>query len=68
MENKDKDIAKLVQDVLKAHERFSDISADSDCTLCNDAQWWADNGFTEAERRAFCASIGCPIPPEGDVA
>lgn len=66
------DTAKLkaaVKDVLKAHEHFKALTeSDTDCTLCNDAQWWADNGFTEAERRAFCASIGCPIPPEGDVA
>lgn len=60
---KDKHIASVVRDVIKAHERFLEETLDDDCTLCNNAQWWIDNGFTEAERRAFCNSIGCPIPP-----
>lgn len=52
-----------VKDVLKAIDHFKALTTDQDCTLCNDAQWWIDNGFSEAERRAFCLSIGCPIPP-----
>ena len=33
-----------------------------DCDVCNDAQWWADHGFSEAERQFFCgpAGINCP--------
>lgn len=65
MDNKDKDIAKAVRDVLKAQAHFKELTAsDSDCTLCNDAQWWIDNGFTMAERVAFCNSIGCPVTPD----
>lgn len=64
---KDKKIAGLVREVIKAHEQFLEETQDADCTLCNDAQWWIDNGFSHAERVAFCNSIGCPIPPEGEV-
>lgn len=62
--DKDNQIVAAVNAALKALEHFRSLtSEDDDCTLCNNAQWWIDNGFTEAERRAFCNSIGCPIPP-----
>lgn len=62
---KDK-LVQAVKDFLKAQAQVKELTAnDGDCTLCNDEQWWIDNGFTEAERRAFCNSIGCPVAPEG---
>ncbi len=32
------------------------------CEICNNAQWWADNGFSEAERKLMCgpADLNCP--------
>ena len=44
--------------------KASGATTDDDCTLCDNAQWWIDNGFSYAERKAFCDSIGCTIPPE----
>lgn len=35
-------------------------SSESDpCDLCDDHQWWIDNGYTDAERLAICAYL-CP--------
>jgi len=36
------------------------------CDLCNDAQWWADNGFTEDERQAACGPQGIKCDGFGD--
>lgn len=32
------------------------------CELCDNAAWWAENGFSEDERQAMCgpAGIDCP--------
>lgn len=32
------------------------------CELCDNADWWPQNGFSEAERQAICGpnGIGCP--------
>ena len=32
------------------------------CDLCNNAQWWTDNGFTDEERHHFCGSQGIACP------
>jgi len=32
------------------------------CDLCNNAAWWPDNGFTEADRRAYCGPDGLDCP------
>ena len=32
------------------------------CALCNDAAWWPANGFSEADRQAFCGPDGLDCP------
>lgn len=50
-----------IRAIIKAHKEFKELTGrDADCTLCNDVQWWIDNGI-EAQRAPFCASQGCPI-------
>ncbi len=50
------------------HEQLKDrvVAANASqqvtCELCNDAAWWAQNGFSEAERRQICGpgDLDCP--------
>ena len=37
-----------------------------DCEICNDPQWWADHGYSEAERQFFCGPAGIHCPGFGD--
>jgi hypothetical protein len=60
----DRPLRQRVFHALKAADM--DTTLDDDCTLCNNAQWWIDNGFSYSERKAFCDSIGCTLPPAGD--
>jgi hypothetical protein len=43
------------------------VSDDDPCVACDDdhKQGWYDQGFSEAERVAFCQLLGCLPPNEG---
>jgi hypothetical protein len=34
------------------------------CELCLNDAWWPANGFSQQEREAICAFLGCPIVPQ----
>ena len=40
-------------------------SADPDCALCDDDEWWPANGFTEQERKVICGPDGLNCPGWG---
>ncbi len=57
-------MAKKKPDQVKLHDRVVTANASQQitCDLCNDPAWWAQNGFSEAERRQICGpqDLGCP--------
>lgn len=39
---------------------------DDNCAICDDHQWWYDNGYSEEERVAICALICPPHAPDSN--
>lgn len=37
-----------------------------DCDLCESNTWWAEHGYSEAERQFFCGPQGIQCPGFGD--
>lgn len=48
--------------VRQLQERPDALVEDLSCELCNDVDWWLENGYTLQERYAFCGPSGLDCP------
>lgn len=56
----------FIREVMTRMGGVTTTDFDPTCDLCNDEDWWSANGFSEAERQAFCGPGGLECPGFGD--